>query len=78
MSTIKYKSNNTWNKLTNIKIQSSDLPSYTGDYTVTPTLEEQILETNNKKMNDNITVNKIPVKEESNLSGGITLIIGGE
>lgn len=78
MSTIKYKSNNTWNKLTNIKIQSSDLPSYTGDYIVTPTFEEQTLETNNKKMNDNITVNKIPVKEESNLSGGITLTIGGE
>ena len=33
---------------------------YTGNYTVTPSAEEQILATRNLRMTDNITVNPIP------------------
>lgn len=33
---------------------------YTGDYTITPSAEEQILATRNLRMTDNITVNPIP------------------
>ena len=35
-------------------------PSYTGDYTVTPSQETQILLTKNTRLTDNITVNPIP------------------
>lgn len=33
---------------------------YTGSYTITPSSETQILETNNLRMTDNITVNPVP------------------
>ena len=33
---------------------------YTGDYEVTPTAEEQVLNTRNLRMTDNITINPIP------------------
>ena len=33
---------------------------FTGDYTVTPSAEEQVLETKNLRMTDNITINPIP------------------
>ena len=33
---------------------------YTGDYTITPSAEEQVLETRNLRMTDNITINPIP------------------
>lgn len=33
---------------------------YMGSYTVTPSAEAQILETNNLRMTDNITVNPVP------------------
>ena len=33
---------------------------YTGDYTITPSAETQILQTNNLRMTDNITINAIP------------------
>ena len=57
---------------------SSQTPPYTGEYEVTPkTYEEQILPTRNKKLNNNITVKKIPQFEVSNEYGN-TLIIGEE
>jgi hypothetical protein len=37
-----------------------DVPPYSGDYTVTPTEETQTLETNGKRMRDNVTVEPIP------------------
>ena len=37
-----------------------DLPAYTGETTVTPTQETQVLETANHSMLENITVNPIP------------------
>lgn len=36
------------------------LPAYTGETTVTPTQETQVLETANHSMLENITVNPIP------------------
>lgn len=35
-------------------------PAFEGPYTITPTAEEQILETRNLRMTDNLTVNPIP------------------
>lgn len=50
---------------------------YEGDYSVTPSLEEQTLPTNQKFMNADITIKKIPITTVSNSSGGNTVIIGG-
>lgn len=36
------------------------VPTYEGTYEVTPTEETQILDTNNLKMTDNVTINPIP------------------
>lgn len=52
--------------------------TYDGEYIVTPMpYESQTLETNNKLMLDDVTVNAIPYYETSNISG-ITIYIGGE
>lgn len=37
-----------------------DRPAYEGEYTVTPTTEAQTLETKNKRMTGNVTINPIP------------------
>lgn len=53
------------------------LPPYTGDYTVTPDLiDDIILPTASKSMTDNLTVEKVPSYEVENESGGITFVIG--
>lgn len=49
---------------------------YDGDYIVTPSGEIQILETNQKKLLDDVTVLAIPYSETSNLAGGMTANIG--
>lgn len=50
---------------------------YTGEYTVIPILDdEQVLETNNKVMTDNVTVKPIPVVQTTNPYGGYTIVIG--
>lgn len=52
--------------------------TYDGEYTITPDpWDETILETDNKLMTGNITVEIIPYYETSNLSGGSTVYIGG-
>lgn len=51
--------------------------TYKGDYTVIPKVEEQVMETKNKTMTDNVTVLKIPYSEVDNLSDGQTITIGG-
>lgn len=51
---------------------------YTGEYTVIPKVnDDQILETKEKLMADDVTVFAIPYYETSNVSG-ITVYIGGE
>lgn len=56
----------------------SPLPYYDGAYEVTPRKVEQILETKNKSMRDDVKVNEIPYLEVSNPQGGLTATIGYE
>lgn len=54
-------------------------PPYTGEYDVTPQVQSDIvLYTRNRQMTENVLVRKIPQHEVSNISGGKTLIIGGD
>lgn len=50
--------------------------TYEGEYTVTPRLEDQYLETNGKIMRDDVTVYQIPISRVSNPYDGITVLIG--
>ena len=54
-----------------------DYERYDGDYVVTPSGEEQILDTDRKIMRRDVTVEAIPYYETTNESGGYTVIIGG-
>lgn len=55
------------------------LPDYDGEYVITPkTSEEQVLPTKNKSMIDDLTVEKVPYEEVTNLGGGLTAVIGFE
>ena len=49
---------------------------YEGPYTVTPRLDEQVLQTAHKSMTDDVTVEVIPVVYTSNIHGGKTVVIG--
>ena len=51
---------------------------YEGEYEVTPSIEEQVLETNRRYMKDDVTVKEIPYAEVTNLANGITVTIGKE
>ena len=74
----KYKYNNTWVEASTLNIKTSELPTYEGEYEVTPKVyENKTLQTKNHSMKDNITVKKIPQYEVSN-DNGYTLIIGEE
>lgn len=57
-------------------INGDDLKPYTGDYEVIPKVIDQVLETKNLSMTDNVTVMEIPTHEVSN-DYGTTIIIGG-
>ena len=50
---------------------------YTGEYTVDPDFNGITLQTRQKYMNDNVTVNPIQVESVSNIGGGRTVYIGG-
>ena len=50
---------------------------YHGVYEVTPSSNDQELETRGKLLADNVLVNAIPYEEVTNPSGGTTVIIGG-
>lgn len=54
-----------------------DRDEYPGPYTVTPTREDQTLNTRNKIMAANVTVFEIPYVEVRNPVGGKTVTIGG-
>ena len=48
---------------------------YTGDYTVTPQAHEDVvLETNGKRMTDDVTVFRVPYFETSNVYGNTVFI----
>ena len=52
---------------------ASNIESYPGPYVITPKrYDEQVLDTKEKYMNDNITVLKVPYSEVSNAAGGTT------
>ena len=51
------------------------LPSYEGEYVVTPKIEEQTLETKNKSLVEDVTVLAIPYSEVTNPQGGETVNI---
>ena len=51
-------------------------PSYDGPYEVTPRFYEQKLETKEKLMIDDVTVEVIPAHEVTNPAGGLTVTIG--
>lgn len=53
----------------------SEVEYYEGEYTVTPEVEGQTLETAGKMMGDNVTINDIPLYDTSNTSGGTTVYI---
>ena len=50
---------------------------YTGDYTVDPDFDGQVLQTRQKYMRDNVTITPIQVESVSNPTGGRTVYIGG-
>lgn len=56
----------------------SPLPYYEGSYEVTPRKIEQLLETKNKSMLDDVTINAINYAEVANPQGGKTATIGFE
>lgn len=75
---LKYKYNSTWVEASMLNIKASELPTYEGEYELTPKVyENKTLQTKNHSMKDDITVKKIPQFEVSNDFGN-TLIIGEE
>lgn len=55
-----------------------DYAKYTGEYEVTPKIDEEtVLDTAHKVLSDNVTVREVPMFEVTNEAGGNTLIIGG-
>lgn len=66
-------------EVANVIDVSSIREHYDGPYIVTPLADvETVLETQDKVMDDDVTVLKIPYYETSNLSGGYTVFIAGE
>lgn len=59
-------------------IGTGTLPPYQGEYTVIPRKIEQVLNTNDKRMTDDVTVEAISYIEVGNLGGGTTATIGFE
>ena len=58
-------------------IEVPTAPPYKGEYEVIPKFTEEVLETKNKLMKDNVVVYPIEVARVSNPSGGTTVYIGG-
>ncbi len=60
------------------KVTETDIPAYTGAYSVTPSDEAQTLSTSGKYMKDDVNVARIPYYETTNNTGGMTVYIGKE
>lgn len=61
----------------NLPEAGATFPSYEGEYTVTPSTEEEItLATAQKVLLADVKVNKIPYAEVTNIKGGKTVTIG--
>lgn len=61
-----------------ITINVYDVPSYEGEYIVTPKTTEQTLSTAHRILQEDVHINKIPYFEVGNNSGGDTVYIGSE
>lgn len=57
---------------------SGGFPYYKGPYKTVPKVIKQTLNTKNKSMSLDVTIESIPYSEVSNPEGGKTIIIGGE
>ena len=55
---------------------SGEVEPYEGSYEVSPRRTEQILETDQKKMNDDVTVHAIYESAVDNPAGGLSFTIG--
>lgn len=60
-----------------IAIQINDADPYEGDYTVTPRVDSQTMETRGKIMSNDVTILAIPYYDTSN-PYGTTIYIGSE
>lgn len=56
--------------------KTKPLPWYEGEYVITPRFTEQVLETKQRSMSENVTVEKITTLEVDNEAGGVTYIFG--
>lgn len=54
------------------------IPSYEGEYEITPDQQEHLLSTKKRFMTKDMVIHEIPYFEVSNNSGGITVTIGGK
>lgn len=60
------------------QIISHNVERYGGEYEIEPKVEQQVLQTNQKLMEDDLTILAIPYSEVSNDSDGYTVYIGKE
>lgn len=61
------------------KYEQEQIPIYNGEYMITPlAFEQTTLETQGKKLVNNMVIKEIPYYETSNLSGGTTVYIAGQ
>lgn len=51
--------------------------TYDGSYSIRPSIEAQVMETKDKLMTDNVTIQAIPYHTVDNAEMGQTVIIGG-
>lgn len=56
---------------------TSEYPTYDGEVVAEPDFNGTVLQTSNKVLKSNITVNPIRVERTTNHSGGLTVYIGG-
>lgn len=61
-----------------IQTDRTGYDNYVGSYEVIPKIEDQLLPTKEKYLQNDIKIKSIPYYEVSNNNGGITVIIGGE
>ena len=59
-----------------LPVRPVDTDPYEGIYTVEPSFSRQTLQTNGKRMTDDLTVNPIYVGDTTNPAGGVTIYIG--
>ena len=80
---VQFNSNNmcidtTFAHLQEVTIRENNVSPYTGEYSVTPRINEQMLLTAQKLMTENVKIKAIPYFETSNNSDGKTIYIGTE